>query len=216
VKDSMQFIDLILHLDKYLAIVVESYHTYVYLIIFLVIFAETGLVVTPFLPGDSLLFIAGGIAATGSMNIIVLSCIVFVAAFCGDNCNFFVGKFIGDKLFTNANSKIFRKDILDKTHEFYERHGRKTIIMARFVPLIRTFAPFVAGLGHMLYSKFISFSILASILWVMILLGGGYMFGNIPFIKEHLSLVILVILVISVLPAVKILYDEIKRIKSAK
>lgn len=212
----MQFIDLILHLDKYLAIIVENYHTLVYLIIFLVIFAETGLVVTPFLPGDSLLFIAGNIAANGSMNITVLACIIFVAAFCGDNCNFFIGKFIGDKLFTNANSKIFRKNILDKTHEFYERHGRKTIIMARFVPLVRTFAPFVAGLGHMAYSKFISFSILASILWVVILLGGGYLFGNIPFIKEHLSLVILVILIISVLPAIKILYDEIKRIKSVK
>ncbi|MFN8771324.1 MAG: DedA family protein [Neisseriaceae bacterium] len=212
----MQFIDLILHLDKYLAMVVSNYNGYVYLIIFLVIFCETGLVVTPFLPGDSLLFIAGGLAATGSINFLVLAFIIFMAAFCGDNCNFFIGKFIGDKLFANPNSKIFRKDILNKTHEFYERHGRKTIIMARFVPLIRTFAPFVAGLGHMPYSRFITFSIFASILWVAILLGGGYLFGNIPFIKEHLSLVILAILIISILPAIKIVFDEFKRIRLSK
>lgn len=210
----MQFIDLLLHLDTYLAMVVTNYSSYAYLIIFLVIFCETGLVITPFLPGDSLLFIAGGLAAIGSMNILALASIIFIAAFCGDNCNFFIGKFIGDKLFNNPKSKIFRKDILDKTHGFYERYGRKTIIIARFIPLIRTFAPFVAGLGHMLYSRFITFSIIASILWVVILLGGGYLFGNIPFIKNHLSLVILVILIISILPGIKIVLDEFRRIKS--
>ena len=212
----MQFIDLILHLDKYLSMMVATYHTYIYLILFLVIFCETGLVVTPFLPGDSLLFIAGGIAATGSMDIATLAIIIFIAAFCGDNCNFFVGKLVGDKLFTNPKSKIFRRDILEKTHEFYERHGCKTIIMARFVPLIRTFAPFVAGIGHMPYSRFIGFSVVASILWVAILLGGGYLFGNIPLVQQNLSLVILVIMAISVLPTVKIFFDEIKRIKRIK
>ena len=212
----MQFIELILHLDKYLALVVTNYHNYIYFIVFLVIFCETGLVVTPFLPGDSLLFIAGGLAASGYMSFSVLAVTIFIAAFCGDNTNFFVGKFIGDKLFTNPKSKIFRKDILNKTHEFYEKHGRKTIVLARFVPLIRTFAPFVAGIGHMSYKKFIGFSILASFLWVSILLGGGYLFGNIPMVKSHMSLIILVIMVISVLPAIKIIIDEFKIARKLK
>lgn len=209
----MQFIDLILHLDKYLAIVVTNYNTYIYLIIFLVIFCETGLVITPFLPGDSLLFIAGGIATSGHMNIIILAITIFAATFCGDNCNFFVGKFTGDRLFRNSKSKIFRQDILRKTHAFYERHGRKTIIIARFIPLVRTFAPFVAGLGHMSYSRFIGFSVIGSALWVMILLGGGYLFGNIPFIKDHLSLVIILIMLISVLPVLKVIFDELNLAK---
>ena len=210
----MAFIDLILHLDTYLAIIVTSYHTYIYIIIFLVIFCETGLVITPFLPGDSLLFIAGSLAASGNMSFITLAITIFVAAFCGDNVNFFIGKFIGNKLFTNPKSLIFRRDILDKTHAFYEKHGRKTIIIARFIPLIRTFAPFVAGLGHMRYNKFISVSLFASFLWVAILLGGGYLFGNIPIIKSHTALLILIIMVISVLPAIKIIIDEIRIMRS--
>ncbi len=206
----MNFIDIILHLDKYLVQVVNTYHYYFYAILFLVIFCETGLVVTPFLPGDSLLFLAGGLAGTGNLNLFILALTIIVAAFLGDNCNFFVGRFIGMTLFKNPKSKIFRQDLLKRTHEFYERNGSKTVVLARFVPLIRTFAPFVAGVGYMKYSKFIGFSFLGSFLWVSILLGGGYLFGNLPIIQSHLSLVILGVLIISVLPIVKIIYDEWK------
>lgn len=207
----MNFIDLILHLDKYLVEVVNTYHYYFYAILFLVIFCETGLVVTPFLPGDSLLFLAGGLAGSGNLDFTILAATIFVAAFLGDNCNFFVGRFIGMTLFKNPKSKIFRQDILKRTHEFYERNGSKTVVLARFIPLVRTFAPFVAGVGYMKYSRFIGFSLLGSFLWVTILLGGGYLFGNLPIVKSHLSLVILMVLIASVLPIIKIVYDEWKR-----
>jgi membrane-associated protein len=207
----MSFVDIILHLDKYLIQVVNTYHYYFYAILFLVIFCETGLVVTPFLPGDSLLFLAGGLAGTGNLHFFILAATIIIAAFLGDNCNFFVGRFIGLTLFKNPKSKIFRQDLLKRTHEFYERNGSKTVVLARFIPLIRTFAPFVAGVGYMKYSRFIGFSFLGSFLWVAILLGGGYLFGNLPVIKSHLSLVILTVLIVSVLPIVKIIYDEWKR-----
>lgn len=203
----MQFLDMLLHLDKYIGFILENYHNYFYILFFLVIFCETGLVVTPFLPGDSLLFIAGAFAGSGQLHIGLLCIILIVAAFLGDNVNFALGKFVGQRLFNNPNSKIFRKDILDKTHEFYERHGSKAIIIARFIPLIRTFAPFVAGVGQMTYRKFVSFSLLASMLWVLIFLIGGYLFGNIPVIKEHISIIILAVMAISVLPVVKIIWD---------
>lgn len=203
----MELINVVLHLDKYIGVVLANYHDYFYLLFFLVVYAETGLVVTPFLPGDSLLFVAGAFAGAGQLHIGVLALILILAAFLGDNTNFFVGKFIGQKLFSNPNSKIFRKDILDKTHEFYEKHGSKAIIIARFIPLVRTFAPFVAGVGQMTYRKFLLFSIIASLLWVVIFLFGGFMFGNIPVIKEHMSLIILAVMVISVLPALKMIWD---------
>ncbi len=203
----MELINIILHLDKYIGVVLANYHDYFYLLFFLVVYCETGLVVTPFLPGDSLLFVAGAFAGAGQLHIGVLAVILILAAFLGDNTNFFVGKFIGQKLFSNPNSKIFRKDILDKTHEFYEKHGSKAIIIARFIPLVRTFAPFVAGVGQMTYRKFLLFSIIASLLWVVIFLFGGFMFGNIPVIKEHMSLIILAVMVISVLPALKMIWD---------
>lgn len=203
----MELINIILHLDKYIGVVLANYHEYFYLLFFLVVYAETGLVVTPFLPGDSLLFVAGAFAGAGQLHIGVLALILILAAFLGDNTNFFVGKFIGQKLFSNPNSKIFRKDILDKTHEFYEKHGSKAIIIARFIPLVRTFAPFVAGVGQMTYRKFLLFSIIASLLWVVIFLFGGFLFGNIPVIKEHMSLIILAVMVISVLPALKMIWD---------
>lgn len=206
----MELINVILHLDKYLIEVVNSYHNYFYIILFIVIFCETGLVVTPFLPGDSLLFLAGGLAGAGNLDFFILAFTIIIAAFCGDNCNFFIGRFLGEKLFSNPKSKIFRRDILRKTHDFYEHHGRKTIILARFVPLIRTFAPFVAGLGYMPYSRFIGFSFLGSILWVTILLGGGFLFGNLPMVKQHLSLVIILVVVLSILPMIKMVYDEIR------
>lgn len=203
----MQLIDMILHLDKYIGVILENYHSYFYALFFLVIYCETGLVVTPFLPGDSLLFVAGAFAGAGQLHIGSLSVLLIIAAFLGDNTNFFLGKFVGQKLFSNPKSKIFRKDILDKTHEFYERHGSKAIIIARFIPLVRTFAPFVAGVGQMTYRKFVSFSLIASFLWVIIFLIGGYLFGNIPVIKEHMSLIILAVMAISVLPALKMIWD---------
>ncbi len=203
----MDFINIILHLDKYLGVVLANYHNYFYVLFFLVIFCETGLVVTPFLPGDSLLFVAGAFAGTGQLHLGSLAVILIIAAFCGDNANFFLGKFIGQKLFANPNSKIFRKDILDKTHEFYEKHGSKAIIIARFIPLVRTFAPFVAGVGQMTYRRFVSFSLIASFLWVIIFLIGGYLFGNIPVIKEHMSLIILAVMVVSVIPAIKMILE---------
>ena len=206
----MDLLQIILHLDKYLITVISQYHNYFYLILFLVIFCETGLVIAPFLPGDSLLFLAGGLSASGGLSFLITAITIAAAAFLGDNCNFFIGRFLGKQLFKNPTSKIFRQDILKRTHEFYEHHGRKTILLARFVPLIRTFAPFVAGLGTMPYLRFIGFSLLASLLWVSILLGGGYLFGNIPLIKEHLSLVILIVMIVSVIPVVKMVWDEIK------
>ncbi|MBX9598172.1 MAG: DedA family protein [Burkholderiales bacterium] len=203
----MDIINIILHLDKYIGVVLENYHSYFYILFFLVIFCETGLVVTPFLPGDSLLFVAGAFAGAGQLHIGVLIVILILAAFLGDNTNFIFGKFVGDKLFSNPNSKIFRRDILAKTHEFYEKHGSKAIIIARFIPLVRTFAPFVAGLGHMTYRKFVSYSLIASLLWVIIFLCGGFLFGNIPLIKQHMSLIIMAVMVISVLPALKMIWD---------
>ena len=203
----MDIINIILHLDKYIGVVLENYHSYFYILFFLVIFCETGLVVTPFLPGDSLLFVAGAFAGAGQLHIGVLIVILILAAFLGDNTNFIFGKFVGDKLFSNPNSRIFRRDILAKTHEFYEKHGSKAIIIARFIPLVRTFAPFVAGLGHMTYRKFVSYSLIASLLWVIIFLCGGFLFGNIPLIKQHMSLIIMAVMVISVLPALKMIWD---------
>jgi len=197
----MEFIHLLLHLDRYLADVVAQYHNYYYALLFIVIFCETGLIVTPFLPGDSLLFLSGAIAATGNeLNFTILAIIIFCAAFLGDNTNFTIGKTIGKKLFSNPNSKIFKQSILTQTHQFYEKHGAKAIILARFTPIMRTFVPFVAGIGRMHYQKYISYSIISSVLWVLIFVGGGYVFSNIPVVKDHLSLLILVVIFLSALP----------------
>ena len=209
----MDLLNIFLHLDKYLAVVIANYHNWFYLIFFVVIFCETGLVVTPFLPGDSLLFIAGALAGSGQLNLAFIALVVFLAAFLGDNSNYFIGKYLGDRLFKNPKSKIFRKDILDKTHGFYEHHGRKTVILARFIPLIRTFAPFVAGVGHMSYTRFITFSCIGSFLWVVIFCGGGYLFGNLAVVQQHLSTIILIVVIISVLPVLKMIYDEVKNPK---
>jgi membrane-associated protein len=195
-------LDIILHLDVYLDMLVTNYGTWVYAILFLVIFCETGLVVTPFLPGDSLLFIAGAVAAGGGLDPVLLACLLMAAAILGDSTNYVIGRTVGDKLFKNPHSKIFRRDYLTKTHEFYERHGGKTVTLARFLPIIRTFAPFVAGLGKMNYLRFVSFSVLGSILWVGSLVTLGYFFGNIPFIKKNLTLLVLVIILISLLPMI--------------
>ncbi|MDP3479162.1 MAG: DedA family protein [Desulfoprunum sp.] len=195
-------IDIFLHLDIYLAQLVASYGTWVYAILFAVIFCETGLVVTPFLPGDSLLFVAGTIAATGGMDLWILAVCLMLAAILGDTTNYFIGRFIGEKLFANPDSKIFRRDYLERTHAFYDRHGGKTVTLARFVPIVRTFAPFVAGVGEMPYLRFLSFSVFGTVLWVGGLTTLGYLFGNVEFIKKNLSMVLIGIVALSFMPAV--------------
>ena len=195
-------IDFILHIDQHLAALSAEYGVWIYAILFLIIFCETGLVVTPFLPGDSLLFAAGGIAALGEMNIHLMVALLLVAAILGDAVNFAIGKYFGARLFANPESKIFRRAYLDKTHAFYEKHGGKTIIIARFVPIVRTFAPFVAGMGNMHYGRFIRYNIIGAILWVVLFSYAGYFFANIPLVKNNLALVLAAIIVISVLPGV--------------
>ena len=195
-------IDFILHIDQHLVALSAEYGVWIYAILFLIIFCETGLVVMPFLPGDSLLFAAGGIAALGEMNIHLMEALLLVAAILGDAVNFAIGKYFGARLFANPDSKIFRRAYLDKTHAFYEKHGGKTIIIARFVPIVRTFAPFVAGMGNMHYGRFIRYNIIGAILWVVLFSYAGYFFANIPLVKNNLALVLAAIIVISVLPGV--------------
>ncbi|NIE75595.1 DedA family protein [Pantoea sp. Tr-811] len=195
-------LDLILHLDTYLDLLVTNYGPWIYAILFAVIFCETGLVVMPFLPGDSLLFIAGAVAAGGGMDPVLLAGLLMAAAILGDSTNYIIGRTTGEKLFSNPNSKIFRRDYLQRTHEFYDRHGGKTVTMARFLPILRTFAPFVAGIAHMHYPRFLTFSVAGSLLWVGGLVTLGYFFGNVPFIKQHLSLMVVGIIVLSLVPMI--------------
>jgi membrane-associated protein len=191
--------DLFLHLDQHLNEIVTTYGVWTHLILFAIVFAETGLVVTPFLPGDSLLFAAGALAAIGSLDLWLLVALLIGAAILGDTVNYWVGAWIGPRAFS-GNVKFLRKDYLDRTHAFYEKHGGKTIILARFVPIIRTFAPFVAGVGAMSYPKFITYNIVGAVLWVGLFVPLGYFFGNMPTVKENFSLVILAIIAISVMP----------------
>jgi membrane-associated protein len=193
------FIDLFLHLDQHLAEVINKYGIWTHLILFLIVFAETGLVVTPFLPGDSLLFAAGTFAAIGSLDLWLLVVLLVGAAILGDTVNYWVGAWIGPRAFT-GNVKYLRKDYLDRTRAFYEKHGGKTIILARFVPIIRTFAPFVAGVGAMSYPKFITYNIVGALLWVGLFVPAGYFFGNIPAVRKNFTLVIFAIIALSVLP----------------
>lgn len=193
-------LDLILHLDAYLDLLVTNYGPWIYAILFAVIFCETGLVVMPFLPGDSLLFIAGAVAAGGGMDPVLLAGLLMAAAILGDSTNYVIGRTTGERLFRNPNSKIFRRDYLQRTHDFYERHGGKTVTMARFLPILRTFAPFVAGIAHMHYPRFLAFSVTGSLLWVGGLVTLGYFFGNVPFIKQHLSLMVVGIIILSLVP----------------
>ncbi len=195
-------IDIILHLDVYLDMLVRDYGVWIYAILFLVIFCETGLVVMPFLPGDSLLFIAGAVAAGGGMDPVLLGALLMLAAILGDSTNYVIGRTAGERLFSNPDSKIFRRDYLQKTHEFYERHGGKTVTMARFLPIFRTFAPFVAGVARMFYPRFFMFSVFGTILWVGGLVTLGYFFGNVPFIKSNLSLLVVGIIVLSLVPMI--------------
>ena len=195
-------IDFILHIDQHLTELAAQYGVWIYGILFLIIFCETGLVVMPLLPGDSLLFAAGSIAAIGEMNIHLMVVLLIIAAILGDAVNFMVGKFFGEKLFANPNSKIFKQSHLQKTQQFYAKHGGKTIILARFIPIVRTFAPFVAGMGHMTYHHFLAYNVIGGVLWVTIFSYLGYFFGNLPIVKDNLSLVLVAIIVLSVLPAI--------------
>lgn len=196
-------IDFILHIDIYLANIVSQYANLTYGILFLIIFAETGLVVTPFLPGDSLLFAAGTLAAISALNIWLVFLIIFVAAVLGDAVNYHIGKYVGPKVFSQEKSKFFDKKHLDKAHAFYEKYGAKTIVLARFVPIVRTFAPFVAGIGLMSYARFLSYNVIGAFLWTAIFTWGGYWFGNIPVIQRNFHIVVLAIIFISILPIIK-------------
>jgi membrane-associated protein len=196
------FWDLLVHLDKHLAALLQQYGPWIYGLLFLIIFCETGLVVTPFLPGDSLLFVAGTLWAATGMDVHLLVVLLIVAAILGDSVNYSIGAYLGPKVFHWEDSRFFNKRALYKAHEFYERHGGKTIIIARFVPLIRTFAPFVAGIGRMTYRKFLAFNVIGGVVWVTSLVYAGYFFGNIPLIKNNLTIVIFTIIGISLLPVV--------------
>jgi len=194
-------VDFILHIDVHLGEIISTYGFASYIILFLIIFMETGFVVTPFLPGDSLLFAAGAFAALGSLNIFLVVGLLIVAAILGDTANYWIGHFFGDRMIANPKFPI-NDEHIKKTNEFFEKHGGKTIILARFVPIVRTFAPFVAGVGRMHYEKFISFNVIGGILWVMIFSLAGFFFGNIPAIKHNFSIVIMVIIVMSIVPMI--------------
>lgn len=203
--DIIKFIiDFILHIDVHLAELVAQYGMWVYAILFLILFCETGLVVTPFLPGDSLLFVAGALAAlpTNDLNVHTMVALMVAAAILGDAVNYTIGRLFGEKLFSNPNSKIFRRSYLDKTHQFYEKHGGKTIILARFVPIVRTFAPFVAGMGHMSYRHFAAYNVIGALVWVLLFTYAGYLFGDLPVVQENLKLLIVGIIIVSILPGV--------------
>lgn len=209
-------IDFVLHIDRYLSVIIQDFGAWSYLILFVVIFIETGLVVTPFLPGDSLLFAAGAFAAVGAFNPILLFVLMAIAAVLGDTANYWIGHKIGPRVFS-GEIRFLKKEYLDKTQAFYEKHGGKTIFLARFIPIIRTFAPFVAGVGKMRYGYFISYNIIGGIVWTGICTFVGYFFGNLPFVKDNFSMVIIAIVVISVLPAVwEVVKSKLEEKKAAK
>ncbi|MBK6356718.1 MAG: DedA family protein [Betaproteobacteria bacterium] len=197
-----QFIDIVLHLDKHLAVMVLEYGLWIYGILFFIVFAETGFVVTPFLPGDSLLFVAGALAAIGEggMDLFTLMAVLIVAAVLGNTVNYQIGRYLGPKVFQWENSRFFNRDALIKTHAFYEKHGGKTLIISRFLPLFRTFAPFVAGIGSMTYARFTLFNLVGAVGWVVSLCVAGYWLGNLPWVKANLSVIIIGIIISSLIP----------------
>jgi membrane-associated protein len=197
-----QLVDFIIHIDVHLSEIIKNYGTWTYLVLFIIIFCETGLVVAPLLPGDSLLFAVGTFAAIGSLNVSWLFILLSIAAIAGDTVNYWIGAYAGPKIFHKEHVRFLNKEYLEKTHQFYEKYGSKTIIIARFVPIVRTFAPFVAGIGSMTYLKFISYNVIGGIAWIAICVFAGFYFGNLPFVKDNFSLVILAIIVISILPGV--------------
>lgn len=197
-----QVLDLILNLDVYLQLVITAFPTLTYLLLFLILFLETGIVITPFLPGDSLLFAAGALAAIGAFNITLLFLIVFIAAVLGDTVNYYLGEFFGPKVFKKESSFFFNKNYLIHAQKYYEKHGKKTIILARFIPVIRTFAPFVAGIGKMPYKTFISYNIIGGFLWCALFVFSGFLFGNIPFVKENFGIFVVAIILTSFIPLI--------------
>lgn len=196
------FIDIVLHLDAHLLALVQEYGMWIYAILFAIIFAETGLVIAPFLPGDSLLFVIGALCGMGSLELQIAMPLLIVAAFMGDNTNYWVGRLLGLRLLNHASQKLIKHEHLEKTHAFYDKHGGKTVIFARFLPIIRTFAPFVAGIGTMNYRLYVTYSIIGGVSWIGSLILAGYFFGNIPVIKDNLTLMILVIIFVSFIPAI--------------
>jgi len=208
-----EIINIFLHIDDYLSVIINNYGAWTYALLFLIIFMETGLVVTPFLPGDSLLFAAGTFAGMGSLNIGLLIILLIAAAILGDTVNYWIGHFVGPRAFS-GNTRFLKKEYLDRTHDFFEKHGGKTIILARFIPIIRTFAPFVAGVGAMSYGRFLLYNIVGGIIWVTLFTLGGYYFGRLPFVQDNFTIVVLAIILISVLPAA---YEFLKsRLESSK
>jgi membrane-associated protein len=195
-------VDFVVHLDQHLLEFVQQHGAWIYLLLFLIVFCETGLVVTPFLPGDSLLFVAGTVAALGGINVHLLVALLITAAVLGDSLNYALGRYLGPRVFRNDRSRLFRKEYLDRTNRFFDRHGGKTIIIARFVPIVRTYAPFVAGIGHMHYGRFLFYNVIGAVVWVMSLTYAGYFFGNLPVVKDNLSLVVLLIILLSIAPAI--------------
>jgi membrane-associated protein len=196
-----QLIQFILHIDKHLLDLCTQYGVWVYAILFVVIFCETGFVVTPFLPGDSLIFAVGSLAAIGALNIWTAILLLVIAAFAGDTANYWIGHYVGPKIFHKEKVPLLNKEYLERTHRFYEKHGGKTIILARFLPIIRTFAPFVAGIGRMTYPRFMTYNLTGGILWVLLFALGGYFFGNVPFVRQNFSLVIVALILIPGIPA---------------
>jgi len=212
VEALQKLIDIVLHLNRHLAELVADYGVWVYGILFLIVFCETGLVVTPFLPGDSLLFAAGALAASGGLNLLLVIGLLIIAAVLGDTVNYSIGRFCGEGL-QHRFPRVVKKEHLDRTHAFFEKYGGKTIIIARFVPIVRTFAPFVAGAGHMGYARFMAYNVVGGILWVVLCSVAGYFFGNLPFVQKNFSLVILAIIVVSCLPAVFEILKERRRLR---
>lgn len=194
--------DLVVHLDDHLRTLVQTYGVWAYAILFVIIFLETGVVVTPFLPGDSLLFVAGTIAAVGELNVHALSALLIAAAILGDSVNYSIGRYLGPKVFHYEDSRFFKRAYLEYTRAFFERHGGKTIVIARFVPIVRTYAPFVAGIGRLAYRRFLFFNVAGAILWVVLLAYAGYFFGNLPIIRDNLTLAIMVIILLSIMPGI--------------
>lgn len=206
----LKFIDIILHLDKYLSVITANYGIWIYAVLFIIIFLETGLVVTPFLPGDSIIFASGALAAIGAMNVMSLLIIFYIAAVLGDNANYYIGKKIGSGVMEKEKVKFINKNYLIKANNYYEKHGAITIVLSRFIPIIRTFAPFVAGITKMNYRSFIKYNLIGGALWVLLFLVGGFALGNLPIVKSNFSIIVIAIIIISVIPAIVTFIKERK------
>jgi membrane-associated protein len=195
-----QLVDIVLHVDEHLHQVIQTYGTWTYLLLFVIVFCETGLVVTPFLPGDSLLFAVGAFAARGSLDLVTSMVVLAAAGILGDSVNYWIGARVGPAVFQKQDSRIFKPEYLERTHRFYEKYGAKTIVIARFVPIVRTFAPFVAGIGRMSYRTFLAYNVIGALVWVGLLVPAGYFFGNIPIVRDNFEIAVFTIIVVSVLP----------------